>query len=250
MLPEINIRSPEEVSQDAIEVSFLVPCLNEEEHVLGTIETITKTMERVGCSYEILVFDDGSQDNTSDVVAGYQAENPQAPVQLVRNKINRGLAYNFVQAAFQGRGRYYRAVPGDNVEPVESLEQIIRARGMADIIVPYFVEIRNRRFSRKVISKLYTWLVNLASGYRLSYYNGNPLYLRAHVLRFHVECTGFGYQAEFLTRLISQGATFKEIRLVSYDREGSAAINIKNLLSVGHSLLTIALRRLRIILFD
>ena len=26
------------MSQDAIEVSFLVPCLNEEEHVLGTIE--------------------------------------------------------------------------------------------------------------------------------------------------------------------------------------------------------------------
>jgi glycosyltransferase involved in cell wall biosynthesis len=250
MLPEINIRSPEQVSQDAIEVSFLVPCLNEEENVLDTIETITKAMERVGCTYEILVFDDGSQDNTSGVVTGYQAANPRAPVRLFRNRINRGLAYNFVEAAFQARGRYYRAVPGDNVELLESLEQIVRARGTADIIVPHFVEIRNRPFRRKVISKLYTRLVNLASGYRLSYYNGNPLYLRAHVMRFHVECTGFGYQAEFLTRLLSEGATFKEIPLVSYDREGSAAINMKNLLSVGHSLLTIALRRLRIILFE
>jgi hypothetical protein len=60
----------------------------------------------------------------------------------------------------------------------------------------------------------------------------------------------FGYQAEFLTRLISEGATLKQIPLVSYDREGSTAINIKNLLSVTHSLLTIALRRLRIVLFD
>lgn len=141
-------------------------------------------------------------------------------------------------------------MPGDNVELSESLEKIIRARGTADIIVPHFVEIRNRPWHRKIISKLYTHLVNLASGYRLAYYNGNPLYLRAHVLRFHVECTGFGYQAEFLTRLIAEGATFKEIALISYDREGSAAINIKNLLSVTHSLLTIALRRLRIVLFD
>ena len=116
--------------------------------------------------------------------------------------------------------------------------------------MPYFLEIRNRPLRRKIISKLYTHLVNLASGYRLAYYNGNPLYLRAHVLRFHVECTGFGYQAEFLTRLISEGATLKQIPLVSYDREGSTAINIKNLLSVTHSLLTIALRRLRIVLFD
>jgi glycosyltransferase involved in cell wall biosynthesis len=250
MLPEVSPWSAEQKSDDAIEVSFLVPCLNEEENVLGTIDTITKAMERIGCRYEILVFDDGSRDNTSGVVASYQAANPQAPVRLFRNKVNRGLAYNFVEAAFQGRGRYYRAVPGDNVELVESLEQIIRARGTADIIVPHFVEIRNRPFRRKVISKLYTHLVNLASGYRLAYYNGNPLYLRAHVMRFHVECTGFGYQAEFLTRLLSEGATFKEIPLISYDREGSAAINIKNLLSVTHSLITIALRRLRIVLFD
>jgi hypothetical protein len=131
-----------------------------------------------------------------------------------------------------------------------SLEKIIQARGTADVIVPYFVEIRNRPLRRKIISKLYTHLGNLASGYRLAYYNGNPLYLRAHVLRFHVECTGFGYQAEFLTRLISEGATINAIPLVSYDREGSTAINTKNLLSVTHSLLTIALRRLRIVLFD
>ena len=85
---------------------------------------------------------------------------------------------------------------------------------------------------------------------RLAYYNGNPLYLRSHVMRFHVECSGFGYQAEFLTRLISEGATFKEIPLIAYDREGSAAMSLRNLLSVTHSLITIALRRLRIVLFE
>jgi glycosyltransferase involved in cell wall biosynthesis len=250
MLPEVSLSSVQQGASDAVEVSFLIPCLNEEANVLGAVEAIMRAMSTVGCSYEILVFDDGSRDNTSRVVEAFQAAHPQAPVRLYRNKVNRGFAYNFVEAAFQGHGRYYRAVPGDNVEPAESIEQIVRARGTADIIVPNFVEIRNRPFRRKVISKFYTCLVNLASGYRVAYYNGNPLYLRAHVLRFHVECSGFGYQAEFLTRLISEGASYKEIPLVAYDREGSAAINIKNILSVTHSLITIALRRLRIVLFE
>lgn len=250
MLPDIVYRPVQQGADDAVEVSFMVPCLNEEENVVGTIETIMSALTRVGCSYEILVFDDGSQDNTAGVVTAFQAAHPQAPVRLFRNKVNRGLSFNFVEAAFQGRGRYYRAVPGDNVEPVELIEKTIRARGEADIIVPHFVEIRNRPFRRTVISKLYTRLVNLASGYRLAYYNGNPLYLRSHVMRFHVECSGFGYQAEFLTRLISEGATFKEIPLIAYDREGSAAISLRNLLSVTHSLITIALRRLRIVLFE
>src|SRR5262245_38110838 len=250
MLPEAKPGREQGAPQDAVEVTFLVPCLNEEKNVVGAIETIMSAMTRVACSYEILVFDDGSRDNTPGVVAAFQAANPRASVRLFRNKVNRGLSYNFVEAAFQGRGRYYRAVPGDNVEPAELIEQVVRARGAADIIVPHFVEIRNRPLWRTIISKLYTCLVNLASGYRLSYYNGNPLYLRAHVMRFHVECTGFGYQAEFLTRLISEGMTYKEIPLVAYDREGSAAINIKSLLSVAHSLVTIALRRLRIVLFE
>ena len=250
MLSETKPDSAQEGGHDAVEITLMVPCLNEEEHVVGTIETIMTALTGAGCSYEILVFDDGSQDNTSGVVAAFQATNPRASVRLFRNKANRGLSYNFVEAAFQGRGRYYRAVPGDDVEPADLIEQIVRARGAADIIVPHFVEIRNRPLWRTTISRLYTCLVNLASGYRLSYYNGNPLYLRAHVMRFHVECTGFGYQAEFLTRLISEGMTYKEIPLVAYDREGSAAINIKNLLSVAHSLMTIALRRLRIVLFE
>jgi glycosyltransferase involved in cell wall biosynthesis len=250
MLPDMAFRSEQTAPDEAVEVSFMVPCFNEEENVVGTISTILSAMARVGCSYEILVFDDGSQDNTSGVVAAFQTAHPEAPIRLFRNGVNRGLAFNFVEAAFHGRGRYFRTVPGDNVELAEVIEEIIRARGTADIIVPHFVEIRNRPFRRTVISKLYTRLVNLASGYRLAYYNGNPLYRRSHVMRFHVECSGFGYQAEFLTRLISEGATFKEIPLIAYDREGSAAISVRNLLSVTHSLITIALRRLRIVLFE
>ena len=54
--------------------SASVPCLNEEENVAGAIETIMSAMERVGCRFEILVFDDGSNDNTSGVVTAFQAE--------------------------------------------------------------------------------------------------------------------------------------------------------------------------------
>src|SRR5258708_20087973 len=198
MLPEAMPR-PAEQGPGAAEVSFVVPCWNEEENVLGTVETITKAMERVGCRFEILVFDDGSQDNSCGVVAAYQWANRQAPVRLFRNKVNRGLAYNFVEGAFQGCGRYYRAVPGDNVELAESLEKMIQARGTADVIVPYFVEIRNRPLRRKIISKLYTHLVNLASGYRLAYHNSNTLYLPTRVLRLHVDCPGFRHLAALLT---------------------------------------------------
>jgi hypothetical protein len=122
--------------------------------------------------------------------------------------------------------------------------------GQADMIVPYFTAIKGRSIYRHSISRLYTWLVNLASGYRLHYYNGCPIYTRYDVIRFHVETTGFGYQAEFLTRLIDEGRSLIEVPLTAMDREGSASLSVRNFLSVAHSLLTIALRRMRIYLYD
>ncbi len=234
----------------APEVSVFIPCLNEEKNIVGAVETVVNSCRAAGCSFEILVFDDGSTDGTAAAVEAYQAAQPGVPIRLFRNLKNRGVAYNFVEGAIRGRGTYYRQVQGDNVEPQATLEALLKERGTADIIIPYFTEIRNRRFHRKVISRLYSALVNVASGYRIRYYNGCPLYRREHVLRFHVETTGFGYQAEFLTRLIYEGMTYKEIPLIAYDREGSASINLKNLLSVGHSLVTIALRRVRVAMFE
>jgi glycosyltransferase involved in cell wall biosynthesis len=234
------------LSADTLEISFFIPCYNEEHNVLGAMEKIIQISSKLGLSYEILVFDDCSQDSTVEVVQGYRIANPQIPVRLFLNEINRGVARNFVEGAFRARGRYYRLICGDDVEPIESHEGLLRHLGEADIIVPYFTAIKGRPLHRHVISRAFTWLVNCASGYCLRYYNGCPIYGRFDVIRFHVEATGFGYQAEFLTRLIHEGRSLVEVPLVSMDREGSGSVNLTNGLSVAHSLLKIALRRVRV----
>lgn len=251
---EINAR-PDVVPKcglpdDALDISFFIPCYNEEPNVVGAIEKLVRISNELDLSYEILVFDDCSKDRSIEVVKTYQASNPLIPVRLFVNAVNRGVARNFFEGAFRARGRYYRLVCGDDIEPLESHERLLRHLGEADIIVPYFTTIKGRPFHRHVISRLYTWLVNRASGYGLRYFNGCPIYRRFDVIRFHVETTGFGYQAEFLTRLIHEERSLIEVPLESIDREGSGSITLRNGLSVAHSLLKIALRRMRIYLYE
>ena len=45
-------------------VSIVLPCFNEEEHVLLEIERICIAMDKSGLSYELLAIDDGSTDQT------------------------------------------------------------------------------------------------------------------------------------------------------------------------------------------
>jgi glycosyltransferase involved in cell wall biosynthesis len=234
---------------NSADISFFVPCYNEEENVVGAIEKLVELAARAGLSYEILVFDDASRDRTVEVVEAYRQRHPDIPLRLYANRVNRGVARNFVEGAFRARGKYYRLVCGDDVEPIETHLALAEKIDQADIIVPYFTEIGGRKLHRHVISRLYTWLVNAISGYRLHYYNGCPIYRRVDVLRYHVEATGFGYQAEFLTRLLREGKSYVEVPLVSIDREGSGTLNMRNFISVGHSLLKIWLGRLRVYLF-
>jgi hypothetical protein len=119
------------------------------------------------------------------------------------------------------------------------------------MIIPYFGKNDSRFLSRKMISTIFTALVNLINGYSIKYYNGPVAHLRYNVMRWHSDTEGFAYQAEIVTRLLDEGATYIEVLVSNKDRDSgiSKAFNFKNFLSVIHSLLQIFLRRLRKFLF-
>jgi glycosyltransferase involved in cell wall biosynthesis len=234
------------------DLTILVPCKNEEDHIEGTLDTIGAAMTGMTCTYETLVVDDGSADRTAEVVEAYRARYPERQIVLKRNPRNLGLSRTFVDGAFAGRGKYFRLVCGDNVEPAETIQAIVSKMGQADIIIPYH---RTKVGSalRVGISRLYTFLVNLFSGYHLRYYNGNPLFLREQVMRWHPYSFGFGFQADLITRLLDEEATYVEVPVDAIRREkrGPASyLNPRNFVSTSHTLYEILRRRLNRIVFE
>ena len=84
--------------------------------------------------------------------------------------------------------------------------------------------------------------------YNIRYYNGMAVTLRYNVMRWGPYSFGFGFQAELVTRLLDEGATFIEIPVAATHQKkagGNSALNWKNFLSVGHTLLEILIRRVR-----
>ncbi len=235
-------------SENSLDLTIAIPCLNEETHIKDTLETVASAMRELSYRYEILVIDDGSTDRTAQVVETYATAHPELPIRLHRNPRNRGLTRSYVDGAFLGRGRYYRLVCGDNAEPKEALLAIFGQLGKADMIVPYHSAVEGKPVLRRTLSHVYTNLVNALSGYKFHYYNGCALHLRYNVMRWGPYSFGFGFQAELITRLLDEGAKFIEIPVNVTHVEKAAhnsAINIGNFLSVGHTLLEIFIHRLR-----
>jgi glycosyltransferase involved in cell wall biosynthesis len=229
-----------------IDLTILVSCFNEALYVIATLDSVRAAACETGLDFEIIVIDDGSSDNSRDLVRDYIARHPNERILLRANRVNKGLAQNYVDGAFLGVGKYYRLVCGDNAEPRETIATVLKCIGKADIIVPYYVSNEGRGLRRKLISKLYTGLINLITGNRLHYYNGLAVHLRHNVMRWHPNTQGFGFQAEILCMLIDLGFTVHQVpvAMVEQRRGQSNALTLRNMLSVAHTVSEIFIRRI------
>lgn len=233
--------------EGAIELTIFISCYNEEPYIIKTMETVRGALVEAGRpDYEIIVIDDCSSDRSADLVANYIHAHPDERVLLRRNKRNQGLAQNYFDAAFIGKGKYYRLICGDDAEPMDTMVAVFREIGQADMLIPYYVSSEGKSFSRRALSNTYSTLVNFISGFRLHYYNGLAVHLRYNVMRWHPNTRGFGFQADIICMLLDQGFTFKEIpvRTIERKKSGSKALTFKNMLSVFHTLVDIVIRRI------
>jgi glycosyltransferase involved in cell wall biosynthesis len=247
--PAANLTAPYRVLEESAELdlTLFVACYNEEQNITGTLDSIQDALKDLPLSYEIIVVDDASRDRSIEVVKEYTQRHPDLHLTLVTCPKNRGLAHNFAEAAFLGRGRYYKLVCGDNVETKETLTTVLGRLGEADLVVPYHKQCEGRSRFRLLLSRTYTRLINLLSGYSLGYYNGCGVFRRVDVMRWHSRTSGFGFQAELVICLLDNGASYCQVPIIGRDRQTgtSSAMKLRNWMSVSRTLLSIAFRRRR-----
>ena len=236
--------------KNKFKLTFFIPCLNEEKNIINTLDNIAFVIEKSKINSEIIIVDDNSTDKTVLQIENYKKKS-NLKINLIRNSSTKGLGLNYVDAAFKAEGEYYMLVNGDNAEPKESILSIVNMIGQAEIIIPYFKNDDTRSFSRVLISKIFTFIINLISYQNIPYYNGPVLHKTYNVMRWSPDTHGYAYQAELITRILDEGVSYKTILIKNSNRNfgSSSAFSFKNILSVTHSILQIFLRRLRKLIF-
>ncbi|NTV15392.1 MAG: glycosyltransferase [Desulfobulbaceae bacterium] len=245
-----SIKQPGGATPAEVEITMLVTCYNEAEFIVRTLETVTGALSDSGRTFEVIVIDDLSTDDSVAVIRDYLSSHPELPIFLHVNAKNQGVGNNFIDGAFLGRGEYYRVNDGDCPESRETLLALFELIGKTDLIIPTMVNNRlgaGRSFLRVFLSKSFVALVNILSGYSIRYYNLSPIFKRYHVMRWPSFTAGLGYQADLVTRILDQGVTYVQVPVEAVERKGpsSTALTLANLLSASHTLLEIALRRLK-----
>lgn len=103
-------------------LSVVVPAYNEESRLPQTLQRVSEYLTEQSYPSEVVVVDDGSRDQTADIVKAFATTHPN--VQLIQND-HRGKGYAVRSGALQARGEVVLFFDADSSTPIEDVEKLL-----------------------------------------------------------------------------------------------------------------------------
>ena len=164
-----------------LEVSVLVPVLNEKATVASLAERVLANLDAVGTRCEVLFIDDGSTDGTAEAVRLQHEADPR--VRLVRLRRNFGKAAALSAGVDHARGRILVTMDGDLQDDPDEIPRLLQALedGPLDLVSGWK---RTRRdpLRRRAASKVFNWVTRTLSNVKLHDFNSGFKAYRREVL--------------------------------------------------------------------
>src|SRR6266511_3244682 len=102
---------------DAVDISVVIPCLNEEEAVGAVVDDARRGIEASGRSGEVIVVDNGSTDKSAEIAAAHGA--------LVVHEPERGYGRAYLTGLAHARGAYVVMGDADGTYPLHELRKFV-----------------------------------------------------------------------------------------------------------------------------
>lgn len=208
-------------------VSIVVPAFNEAVRIGVSLQKIDEFMRDSSMTYELIVVDDGSTDETSAVIDQSRVK----ALRLIRNDRNHGKGYTVRQGVLAATGNYVLFTDADLSAPIEELSKLIDValNEGADIVIGSravdrsYIEKHQSRF-RELGGIAFNLMVRSILGLQLRDTQcGFKLFHRQKSRRIFERVTtyGFGFDPELLFMAKRQGLRIREVPVRWSHSEGS-----------------------------
>ena len=145
-----------------VELSVVIPLYNEELNVAPLHAELSAILKSMAVPHEILLIDDGSTDNTIEVLRRIQSSDPH--VRVVRFTRNFGQTAGFAAGFAYARGQFIATFDGDlQNDPVDIPRMLEIARNY-DVVCGWRRDRKDDFLTRSVPSVIASRLIGLVSG--------------------------------------------------------------------------------------
>ena len=152
-------------------LSILIPLLNEEESLNELYNWIIKVMQSHNYTYEIIFLDDGSSDNSWTIIEGFAQQNPN--VKGVRFMRNFGKSQALHAGFAKAQGDVIITMDADlqdSPEEIPGLYDMITT-GNYDLVSGWKKKRYDSIVAKNLPSKLFNWAARKTSGVELNDFN-------------------------------------------------------------------------------
>jgi dolichyl-phosphate beta-glucosyltransferase len=104
-------------------LSIIIPVYNEASRIGESLKRITAYFDSQKYQYEIIIVDDGSQDNTLSVINEFCDKD--SPIKIFSYMPNRGKGYAVKLGMMKGKGKYRLFTDADLSTPIEEIEPML-----------------------------------------------------------------------------------------------------------------------------
>jgi dolichyl-phosphate beta-glucosyltransferase len=105
--------------------SIIIPAYNEGARLGATLERVLEYIRSQHWDVEVIVVNDGSRDNTADLVGEYASTNPV--LRLIQNPGNRGKGYSVRNGMLHANGEILLFSDADLASPIEEAPKLFEA---------------------------------------------------------------------------------------------------------------------------
>lgn len=202
----------------SLSLSIIMPALNEAANIEGAIQGASSACLSSGIEdFEILVMTcldrNGRSDGTVDIVRRLAVEDPR--IRSIHVDGYQKLGEKFRNAVGYATKEYSVMIPGDNENDSSSFPVIFQKIGTADMVVSYTSNPEVRSMYRRILSRVYTFSLNVLFLKHMPYYNGINVYRVCDLRQALPQTDSFAYSAEILLTLLKKGKTFTIVPILS-----------------------------------
>lgn len=200
---------------------------NEEAVIRSTVKEVSQSLQTLGNDFEIILVNNGSQDQTGPITQDLARQNKN--IRVVHVKENRGYGHGVRRGIEASRSRFIGYAPADGqMDPKVLLPMLdILASQKADFVIASRVT-REDSWARRLNSKIFNWIMRLVFKIPIKDINGEPKMMTRKLFEgIRPTSDGSFLDAEIILRVAELQAKWQEFPMISPKRQaGASKVNL------------------------
>ncbi|MBI5065270.1 glycosyltransferase family 2 protein [Candidatus Woesearchaeota archaeon] len=227
------------LSEEKKSISVIVPCYNEGKSVSQTLDRINEIFKKSTVDFEVIVVNDGSKDNTAQVLENYSGK-----IKIATNHPNKGYGASLKKGISISKYDWIAIVDADGTYPIEDFKSLLEFIPAYDMVVGARTKNASIPLLRRPAKLFLTKLARYLTGRKIPDLNsGMRVFHKRIFQRFEpLFPDGFSFTTTITMSCLTNEYSVKFIPIEYYKREGKSSIKpLKDFMGFTQLIIRLAL---------